>query len=107
MTDEERTTSGDEQSPDRRLDDLARAIAALASPEEAADFLRDLCTAQELDALSVRWLVARRLDQGWHYSDVAQETGASRATISRVNTWLRYGRGGYAAMLARWRERGW
>lgn len=87
--------------------DLVRAIAALQDEEEASAFLRDLCTVQELQALGSRWLVARLLDRGMHYSDIARQTGASPATISRVNTWLRYGRGGYRTMLARWAERGW
>ena len=84
--------------------ELFEAIAQLASTEEAADFLRDLCTAQELQALSTRWQVARMLDQGLHYQAIAAQTGASPATISRVNTWLRFGRGGYRKMLDRWRR---
>ena len=83
--------------------ELFEAIAQLASAEEAADFFRDLCTAQELQSLSTRWQVARMLDQGLHYQAIAAQTGASPATISRVNTWLRFGRGGYRKMLDRGR----
>lgn len=92
---------------DAQFRDLVRAIASLQNEEEATAFLRDLCTVQELQALGSRWLVARLLDRGMHYSAVAEQTGASPTTISRVNTWLRYGRGGYRMMLARWSERGW
>ena len=83
--------------------ELFEAITQLASAEEAADFLRDLCTAQELQSLSMRWQVARMLDQGLHYQAITAQTGASPATISRVNTWLRFGRGGYRKMLDRGR----
>ena len=82
--------------------DLFAAIAMLTSAQEAADFLRDLCTIQELQALSTRWQVARLLHQGMHYQEIAERAGASTATISRVSSWLRFGTGGYRTMLERW-----
>lgn len=88
-------------APDPALAELFEAVTALSSPQEAEDFLRDLCTVQELHALSARWQVARLLDQGLHYGEIASRTGASSATISRVNSWLRFGRGGYRRMLDR------
>ncbi|HVD03596.1 MAG TPA: YerC/YecD family TrpR-related protein [Candidatus Dormibacteraeota bacterium] len=85
--------------------ELFTAISELGSAEEAEEFLRDLCTIQELQSLSARWQVARLLDQGMHYHDIVELTGASTATISRVNTWLRFGTGGYRRMLQRSHER--
>jgi TrpR-related protein YerC/YecD len=86
--------------------DLARAVAALRDGDEAMRFLRDLCTIRELQELGQRWHVARLLADGIAYHEISQRTGASSATISRVNQWLRYGRGGYAMLIARQRRRG-
>lgn len=68
--------------------------------------MRDLCTVQELQAMSARWQVVRLLDQGMHYQDIVDRTGVSTATISRVNTWLRFGTGGYREVLERRQRRG-
>jgi TrpR-related protein YerC/YecD len=81
--------------------DLARAIAALRDEDEAMRFLRDLCTVRELVEFGHRWQVARLLDAGIPYHEISDRTGASSATISRVNQWLRYGRGGYRLLLDR------
>ena len=81
--------------------ELARAIAALRDEDEALRFLRDLCTIRELVEFTHRWQVARLLDQGVPYHEISDRTGASSATISRVNQWLRYGRGGYRLLLDR------
>jgi TrpR-related protein YerC/YecD len=89
--------------------ELARAILSLKDEDEALRFLRDVCTVTELRELSERWQVARLLDDGVSYVEIARQTGASSATISRVNQWLRYGRGGYRLVidrLARKRRRG-
>lgn len=84
---------------------LLEAILALATVEEAERFFRDLCTPQELKALTARWEVVNLLDEGVHYSEIARRTGASTATVTRVNSWLRYGRGGYRLALDRARRR--
>jgi TrpR-related protein YerC/YecD len=81
--------------------ELAGAIAALRDPDEALRFLRDLCTVNELREFTARWEVARLLDEGVSYHDISERTGASSATISRVNQWLRYGRDGYRLVLDR------
>jgi len=81
--------------------ELASAIAALRDVDEALRFLRDLCTVNELRELEARWEVARLLDGGTSYHDISERTGASSATISRVNQWLRYGRDGYRLVLDR------
>jgi TrpR-related protein YerC/YecD len=81
--------------------ELARAILSLRDEDEALRFLRDVCTVTELRELSERWQVARLLDDGVSYVEIARQTGASSATISRVNQWLRYGRGGYRLVIDR------
>jgi TrpR-related protein YerC/YecD len=81
--------------------DLAEAVASLRSGDEALRFLRDLCTVNELREFAARWDVASLLDEGLSYHDISQRTGASSATISRVNQWLRYGRDGYRLLLDR------
>ena len=69
--------------------------------DEALRFLRDLCTVNELREFAARWEVARLLDAGTSYHLISERTGASSATISRVNQWLRYGRDGYRLVLDR------
>jgi TrpR-related protein YerC/YecD len=81
--------------------EMAAAVASLRDSDEALRFLRDLCTVNELRSMAERWQVARLLDEGVSYHDISQRTGASSATISRVNQWLRYGRDGYRLVLDR------
>jgi TrpR-related protein YerC/YecD len=83
------------------VDELIGALLRLEEPEEAARFLRDLCTLGELRDLAQRWAVVRRLDQGEHYAAISRETGASTATITRIATWLNHGEGGYRQALER------
>lgn len=78
---------------------LFDAVVALDSREEAAHFFRDLCTRRELEEISQRWAVVRKLAAGQPYREVAAETGVSTATIVRINQWLRHGTGGYQHML--------
>ena len=83
------------------LDSLFEAILALDSMEECYDFFEDLCTVPELKAISQRFKVATLLLEGHVYSDIVARTGASTATISRVNRSLSYGCDGYKKVLAR------
>lgn len=87
-----------------RNTDMYKAILMLRTVEEAEDFFDDLCTVSELQAMEQRFQVARLLDQGMIYSDILKETGASSATISRVNRSLRYGSNGYAVAFERLQE---
>lgn len=92
---------------DWRNDDTAslfEAVLALQDREETAAFFRDLCTRRELSDLSHRWAVARLLDQGIPYREIAELTGASTATITRINQWLQHGAGGYQLILDRLKE---
>src|ERR1700716_2840474 len=81
--------------------DLLDTIVSLESVDDAERFFRDLCTIPELQTLAARWEVVRLLDQGVHYAEIAHRTGASTATITRINTWRRYGMGGYRMQLDR------
>lgn len=94
----------DWRTPD--ADALLDALLAAEDRDEAAAFLRDLCTLGELRDLSQRWAVVRLLDAGLHYSEISRRTGASTATITRIASWLHHGEGGYARALERARERG-
>lgn len=77
------------------LDNLFDAILSLENKDECYDFFEDLCTLPELRAISQRYHVARLLLQGYVYNDIVKETGASTATISRVNRSLNLGNSGY------------
>ena len=80
---------------------LFDALLTLEDRDDAAAFFRDLCTRRELEEMSRRWQVARMLAQGIPYRQIAAESGASTATVTRINQWLRHGRGGYVAVLDR------
>jgi TrpR-related protein YerC/YecD len=85
----------------RDLDDLSEALLNLQSRDEVERFLRDLCTISELEAMGHRWAVARLVDRGLPYLEVAQKTHASTTTVTRVAHWLRHGEGGYRLALDR------
>ena len=87
--------------PTREHRDLFETIAALRTKEEAERFFRDLCTRAELDAMAHRWQMARLLDKGLPYLEVAKRTHASTTTVTRVAQWLRRGEGGYRLALQR------
>ena len=76
-----------------------KAVLALESEEECRRFFDDVATIKELLDLSARLEVARMLDEGAVFSEISKATGASSATISRVNKCLAYGEGGYKTVL--------
>jgi len=80
---------------------LYRAILTLKTEEEVYQFFQDLCTVTELRAIEQRFDVAALLRQGMIYNDILERTGASSATISRVNRSLNYGFGGYQTFFER------
>ncbi len=88
------------------LENLYEAILSLQSMDECAAFLDDVCTIQELEALSQRFEVARLLHEGKNYVDINKLTGASTATICRVSKCLSYGDGGYKTVIQRMEEAG-
>ncbi|MBP3654950.1 MAG: TrpR-like protein [Oscillospiraceae bacterium] len=94
------------QNKKPRSEELYKAILKLESVEECMAFFDDLCTVNELLALEQRYQVATYLSQGMIYNEILEKTGASSATISRVNRSLRYGKGGYAVVFERLAEEG-
>lgn len=83
------------------VDHLFEAILCLENKEECYAFFEDVCTVNELMSLSQRFEVAKMLREQNTYLDIAEETGASTATISRVNRSLNYGNDGYDMVFAR------
>ncbi len=84
-----------------KQDELFETIARLRNADEARRFLRDLCTRSELDAMAHRWEVAKLLDEGLPYLEVAKRAHASTTTVTRVAQWLHNGEGGYRLALKR------
>ena len=87
-----------------RNENMYKAILTLKTVEECMKFFDDLCTVSELMAMEQRYQVARCLNAGMIYNDILAETGASSATISRVNRSLQYGSGGYSIAFDRMKE---
>jgi TrpR-related protein YerC/YecD len=81
--------------------ELFQAILSLETRADVERFFRDLCTLSELEAMAHRWQVARLLDRGLPYLEIAQLTGASTTTVTRVAHWLNHGEGGYKLALER------
>ena len=84
-----------------RYRDMYKAILTLKTEEECMQFFDDLCSVTELMAMEQRYHVAELLEKGMIYNEILQQTGASSATISRVNRSLQYGAGGYAIAFSR------
>ena len=85
-------------------DRLYKAILTLETEEECYNFFQDLCTIPELRSMEQRYEVATLLNNGLIYNDILERTGASSATISRVNRSLIYGAGGYESVLEKMKE---
>lgn len=88
---------------------LYESLLQLKNVDECSRFMEDLCTVTELKAMSQRIEVAMYLREGMIYQDILKRTGASSATISRVNRCLQYGAEGYQTVLPRleplWEEK--
>lgn len=82
-----------------KYDNIFLAVSTLKNVEELRCLFEDMCTIKELEAMSQRLNVAAMLKNGANYQQVIASTGASTATISRVNKCLMYGKGGYALVL--------
>lgn len=81
--------------------DFYKAILSLKTIDECKNFFDDICTIQEVEAISQRLQVAKQLSLGKSYTEVNKITGASTATICRVSKSLNYGDGGYNTVLER------
>ena len=88
------------------FDELFQAVLFLKTEEEVSAFFEDICTVNEMKAMLQRLQVAQLLDKGEQYSRIVMETGASTATISRVNRCLQYGSDGYRLVLDRMKQKG-
>lgn len=87
------------------VDKLFDAILSLKDKEECYRFFEDVCTINELLSLSQRFEVAKMLRERKTYLEIAEKTGASTATISRVNRSLNYGNDGYEMVFSRLKEK--
>ena len=86
------------------IDKMFDAVLSLENREECYQFFEDLCTINELLSLSQRYEVASMLNAKKTYSEIQEQTGASTATIGRVNRALSYGNDGYALVLERMKQ---
>jgi TrpR-related protein YerC/YecD len=93
------------QSQDKELNSAAKslteALLSLATADEVKQFLEDLCTPAEIEAMVDRWRVAQLLDQGYSYRDIREMTGVSVTTTGRVARYMEMGTGGYRTVLDR------
>lgn len=87
------------------IDGFFEALSVIQTPEEYYRFFEDICTIGELHAIAQRLEVAKMLDQEQTYTHIAETTGASTATISRVKKCLNYGSDGYKLVLSRLNEK--
>ena len=87
------------------MDEFFEAVLSLGDIDECYKFFEDVCTVNELGAMSQRLKVAKMLNEGHTYLDIACETGASTATIGRVNRTINGGEDGYAMVLKRISEK--
>ncbi|MEF9970834.1 MAG: YerC/YecD family TrpR-related protein [Oscillospiraceae bacterium] len=92
------------QNKKPRNEEMYKAILSLNSAEECISFFEDLCTITELQAMEQRFHVATLLNRGCIYNEILEQTGASSATISRVNRSLQYGKDGYSLVFKRLSE---
>ena len=85
--------------PNDAINSLYKAVLTLDTVEEVAAFFDDLCTIREIQDMSQRFEVALLLNEGKNYGEISAKTGASSATISRVNRCLHYGKNGYKTVI--------
>ncbi|MDO5015029.1 MAG: YerC/YecD family TrpR-related protein [Clostridia bacterium] len=86
---------------DKNIEFLVKSVLAIENEEECYNFFEDLFTINELKSISQRLVVAKMLTERHVYNDIVNKTGASTATISRVNRSLSYGTGGYQKIFER------
>ena len=95
-----------DKNQNESIEELLAVILSLRDMEECRAFFSDLCTVQELISLSQRLQVAKLLLAGETYESIRQQVPASSSTITRINTALQFGSGGYSSVLGRGREAG-
>jgi len=88
-----------------KLKKLSQAFLGLKTESDILNFLRDLCTVDELEELSTRWEIAKMLDKGLPYREIARQTGVSTTTVTRIAYWLDHGEGGYKIALKKVKDK--
>lgn len=86
------------------IDVLYEAVGLIETREEFYNFFEDLCTITELQVMAHRFAVAKMLTEGYTYQEISEKTGASTATISRINKCIGYGADGYNVILSRMKK---
>lgn len=86
---------------DKDIKDFYQALLKLETAAECKKFIRDIATLKEIEALAERWKVVKMLDKDMSYRQIAEQTGVSTTTITRIAHWLHHGEGGYRLMLDR------
>lgn len=84
---------------EEQISELFESIVTIENNEECKNFFTDLCTPLEIQSFAQRLQVAKLLNEGLTFSKIEEITGASSATISRINKCLNYGNGGYKDVL--------
>jgi TrpR-related protein YerC/YecD len=84
---------------DKKTNNLFTAILSLKTVKEAEAFFRDLCTIDEIEAMSERWQIVKMLEENNPYREIAEKLNVSTTTVSRVALWLNNGAGGYRLVL--------
>lgn len=82
-----------------QLKKLSEALLTLDTEKEMLNFLRDLCTLEELNELSKRWEAVKMIEAEKSYREIAQKTGMSTTTVTRIAHWLEHGEDGYKVAL--------
>ena len=93
--------SATKKTTTRELTALYKAVLELKTVDECKKFFRDLCTVSEISAMTERLQIMKMVNEGVSYRAIAEKTGSSTATITRVAHWLHHGKGGYKLVLER------
>ncbi len=83
----------------KKINELANVILSIKNKATLLNFLRDIATIEEIESLAGRWEAAKLIHKGVSYRDIAQKTGLSTTTITRIAYWIKHGEGGYREML--------
>jgi TrpR-related protein YerC/YecD len=83
----------------KKVKNLSRALLSLKNEKDMLAFMRDLCTLEELTELSNRWEAVKMIEQNIPYREVAEDTGMSTTTVTRIAHWLKHGEDGYRKAL--------
>lgn len=85
----------------KKIKELADVFVSMRDRDILLNFLRDVATIEEIESLASRWEAAKLIYKGVSYRDVAQKTGLSTATVTRIAHWIKHGEGGYQEALKR------